>query len=144
MSTKDELQREEVRGILVLGVIASLLGVKDSLGLAVDFSHFTYSSVLVILILYWGTYVTMMAVGVSSDLFDERFAARCATLARFMFVGGVWTLVMAVLSVPLAYLFSIISPGDLAVPYAVSVSSIITGAVFQRIGGFKRFLRRSP
>ena len=40
MATKDELHREEARGIFVLGVIASLLAAKDSLGFALDFSHF--------------------------------------------------------------------------------------------------------
>jgi hypothetical protein len=142
MATKDELHREEARGIFVLGVIASLLAAKDSLGLALDLAHFTFSSFLVILILYWGAYTALMAVGISSDLFDEAFAARCETLARFMFVGGVWVLISAVLFVPLVYLFRTFFV-DYAIAYSASASGLVTSYLFARTGGFKR-LRRRP
>jgi len=143
MATKEELHREEVRGIFVLGVIASLLAAKDILGLALDFARFTYSSFLVILILYWGGYTVLMAVGVSSDLFDEAFAARCETLARFMFVSGVWVMICSVLFVPLVYLLRTFLPVNDAVYYSTFTSGVVTLFLFARARGFKR-LRRGP
>lgn len=71
-----DLQREEVRGVFVIGIIATLLAIRLAI-LSAEPTVF----LLDVLIAYWGLYAGLMAIGVSSDILgngEESMLTKCA------------------------------------------------------------------
>jgi hypothetical protein len=87
----DELLREEVRGIFVLGVIGTLLALGRGLDVKV-FLDISLADLTNGLVLFWGIYVVVMAVGVSDDVFKSSVAEFCRGFAKFYFLMGLATL----------------------------------------------------
>jgi hypothetical protein len=96
------LDREEVRGIFVLGVIGSLIALDSFLHNHMIVGDVSWHTVTIALVFYWGAYVFLMAIGVSGeDIVNARFAAHCKVLAAMGFVFGIGTM----FAIPLAMLF---------------------------------------
>jgi hypothetical protein len=83
------LEREEVRGIFALGVLGSLLGVWTALQHFQVSSHISLLTLALGLIIYWGLYVFLMAIGVSNDFINRSFADFCVRVAQAYFVVGI-------------------------------------------------------
>jgi len=84
LELKIDADREEVRGIFVLGVIATILTARELLsykllGLPIQFY-------LTDLLYGWGAYTFLMVMGVSSDWLGERIAKACYVSAWWVFV----------------------------------------------------------
>jgi hypothetical protein len=92
---------EELRAIFVLGVIGSLLTVEHILGAAQITSNISFRTVTLYLIIYWGLYVFLMAIGVSDDIVNPRITHACVKYAIVFFILGI----AATLAVPAAILF---------------------------------------
>jgi hypothetical protein len=82
--------REEIRGLFVLGIIATLLAVRGQIAYSIKFPFATLDLAVILnwLILYWGIYAVLMAVAVSDDIYKKSIQAICAGLARVMFKSG--------------------------------------------------------
>jgi hypothetical protein len=93
MRSASSPQREETRGIFVLGVIATLWAVINEPGLGLS-SRLPLEAVAVlyIVMLYWGLYAFFMAIGMSSDIFNAELAQWAAwtgdSLFRFSVVAS--------------------------------------------------------
>lgn len=98
MSTRefDPLAREELRALFVLGIIGTLLGVRDVLDINLGYG-ITFSFVATLLMIYWGIYVFLMAIGISDDLVRLRVANTCATAAAVCFILGICSMIGMVL-----------------------------------------------
>jgi hypothetical protein len=89
MSTRaSDHAREELRALLVLGIIGTLLGVRDVLNANLGYG-ITLNLVANFLILYWGAYVFLMAIGISDDWVYPPICKVCAHAAQVFFGLGI-------------------------------------------------------
>lgn len=82
------LAREELRALLVLGIIGTLLSVRDILNIDLGYG-IRLNIVVVYLILYWGAYVFLAVIAISDDWVNLRIANACGTAAALAFLLGV-------------------------------------------------------
>jgi hypothetical protein len=92
MTLDDNLQREEARGLFVLGVIAALLAAKDVLGIDIRLNYglVINTGALYPLIFFWGAYAFLMALAVSDDMFSSRIRRDLRSLAGVVFLLGIF------------------------------------------------------
>jgi hypothetical protein len=83
-----DLGREELRALLVLGIIGTLLAVRDVLKGDLAYS-ITFTDITTLLMAYWGAYLFLMVIGISGDLVRRRVANACAIGAAFFFLLGI-------------------------------------------------------
>lgn len=89
MSAVDSaIAREELRALLVLGIIGTLLGVRDVLNVNLGYGV-TLGMITSGLMVFWGAYVFLMAIGVSGDLISESVAEKCEVMAVVCFLVGI-------------------------------------------------------
>lgn len=79
---------EELRALLVLGIIGTLLGARDVLNANLVYG-LTINDVANWLILYWGAYVFLMAIGISDDWVYPPISKACKRLAQAFFCLGI-------------------------------------------------------
>jgi hypothetical protein len=79
--------REELRGIFVLGVIATLLTSREFLDFLV--LGVPIRVILLGIILMWGAYAFFMVVGISGDWVNEPIVKVCYLMAYTLFVTGI-------------------------------------------------------
>lgn len=121
----DKLLKEEVRGIFVLGVIGTLLALGRGLDVIV-FSNVSLATLTNCLVLYWGIYVVLMAIGVSDDIVKPSITELCNTLAKVYFVGGLAVL-MALSIVTVALYF--LSVRGVLITWPIAIVVIVAGVV---------------
>jgi hypothetical protein len=92
--TKELLHHEEVRGLFVLGVIATVLAFKNELeSVILPSGGRVGEGVIFALAANWGIYALLMAIGLSDDVFKPRVCSICLSMARVaLFVGVVFLL----------------------------------------------------
>jgi hypothetical protein len=79
---------EELRALLVLGVIGSLLAARGALVIIKVGAGFSLGDIANFLIFYWGTYLFLVAIGISNDVIYPPIAGMIKAVAkRFFFVG---------------------------------------------------------
>ena len=87
MAQERKYEREELRAILVLGIIGTLLGTKNftdvSLGFGIHVSFIVNG-----LLEYWGAYLFLEVMAISSEVIKERVRAYCEIAARLCFLYG--------------------------------------------------------
>jgi hypothetical protein len=113
---RPDLAREEVRGVFVIGILAILF----SLRLDSRFALYPLK-MLDVLVLYWGLYVGLASLGVSSDLLGERVARSFYRVARASFKWGILLTGVACLD---TLVLSAVS-GNLMIPSVRDVSILI-------------------
>jgi hypothetical protein len=87
---KDELERHEVRGIFVLGVIGTLLGLWQLPNTVfVRVPRITLHLIIFALTVYWGLFVFFMALAVSDDWVWKRIVDASYSIAKFLFRAGI-------------------------------------------------------
>lgn len=122
------IEREEVRGLFVLGVIAALLTARG-------FPDFPLSQVLTFhtamngLVMYWGLYVFFMALGVSPDWIDQDIAKGCYDFAKYLFIAGIGVMCGTVVVVVLSYLFPTFVSTRLGLAIVWVLAVLVAGAV---------------
>jgi hypothetical protein len=131
-----DMQREEVRAIFALGVIGTLLTIRDLLSFPIF--GVPIQNILAGLIFGWGTYVFLMALAVSSDWTGEGVAKLCYLLAYCTFVSAVAGIFGTLAIVELDFLLSLLFP---TFPNQDLVIAIIVGLIFFWLG--MRFTRGS-
>jgi len=97
----NDLAREEVRAIFVLGVIGSLLAIENALRGTKLSPNLSLHTLSYLLTGYWGLYVLLMAIGVSPDLIRVDVSTTCRHFANLYFVYGIG----AIVSVPFVAAF---------------------------------------
>jgi hypothetical protein len=75
-----DLHREEVRGLFVLGIIGVLLAIRNVVPWNIPIYY---------LLLYWGMYAFLMALGVSADIIEQPYSYAGMFLAKKMFGFGI-------------------------------------------------------
>ena len=85
-------KKTELRGVFVLGIIGSLLALGRFADVKILFGM-SLAELTNGLILFWGIYVALMAVGVSDDIVRPTIAKYCTILANFYFLGGLALLI---------------------------------------------------
>jgi len=103
------IAREELRALLVLGIIGTLLGVRDVLDIKLGYG-ITFNSIVSALMMYWGAYVFLMAVGVSGDLLRPKVADTCATVAALCFILGIASMIGMVIFVVVGVILTPFNP----------------------------------
>lgn len=89
MSTRESNHtREELRALLVLGIIGTLLGARDVLNANLGYG-LTINSVAKYLILWWGIYIFLMAIGISDDWVYPPICKACVRAAEIAFCTGI-------------------------------------------------------
>jgi hypothetical protein len=89
MSTREiDLAREELRALLALGIIGTLLALRDVLDINLGYDV-TFGMIASGLMAFWGAYVFLTAIGVSDDFIRLRVADACAAMAAYCFVFGI-------------------------------------------------------
>jgi hypothetical protein len=97
---------EEVRGIFVLGIIATLLAVRYSSGInANDAVGSIFVLAVNFLTVYWGAYIFLVSIAIPNELLDTRISYWSYVLAKSLFFVGVMTMPIAVLVVFLVNIF---------------------------------------
>ena len=94
----DELLREEVRGIFVLGVIGSLLALGRGLDVKVFFDT-SLGDLTSGLVAFWAIYVVLMAMGVSDDIVRPSISEICKKAAKLYFLVGLAVLMTVPISI---------------------------------------------
>jgi hypothetical protein len=129
-------QTEELRGILVLGIIGTLLSIAQLAPkvelLGIPFVELTYW-----LIAYWGSYLFFAVIGISRDWINESVARVCYEIASMTFVSGIGFIVglipvFLINSVPA---LRIIGSAILLIPVAFGIGFL----VWIRKPGWKQF-----
>jgi hypothetical protein len=122
---RPNLQREQVRGLFVLGVIATLLGVRNEVDLMVKRGsiHAMISAGVSFLIFYWGLYAFLMSVAVSGDIFNKTTITISYTFAKAMFKIGIGGIAFSIIA---GTIFGLVSM--LQLPLALTL--LITAATF--------------
>jgi len=79
-------KREEIRGMFVIGVVATLWALlsQPSLGLSAKLP-LEVVAILYIVMLYWGLYAFFMAIGMSSDILNAELAQWAAWIGHSLF-----------------------------------------------------------
>jgi hypothetical protein len=92
----DWWKREEVRGLFVIGVIATLLGAKNfyeeaklSFGIL---KGIPISIFIDILLVFWGAYALVMVFATSDDFFSQETISELYKASRMMLMMGVYML----------------------------------------------------
>jgi len=139
------LQREETRGIFVLGVIATLWAVLNEPGLGVSTRlPLEAVAVLYIVMLYWGLYAFFMAIGVSSDILVIGVARWATWIGHSLFrfsLGATFAIAGIVLIDAGPFGFKIY----LLHPLGLSVLSLLWVMYFVgQVPDFIRYLRAKP
>jgi hypothetical protein len=93
----DPLRREEIRGIFAVGALASIYALRQRLDPAASFLDIKIGPLLDILLASWTSYVFLMAIGVSPDIFGKRISGFCQGLAHFLFLMGIFLMAVIVL-----------------------------------------------
>ncbi len=88
MKENSQLVREEIRGIFVLGVLGTLLAIRDLFDVTL-FGGLHLRSLVAFLMAYWSAYVLLMALGVSDDWIPSSVARECTNGARIAFIAGI-------------------------------------------------------
>jgi uncharacterized membrane protein len=132
---KDELQREEVRGIFVIGVIATLLVLVTELpSVQIITPELHLSNVFIGIIVMWGAYSFLMAVGMSRDIVRPTVAFGFRALAKLYFLFGITTTVVYPLFTILDYYY--LSKTSLSESYitalAVAITLLLTFLMWRR------------
>ncbi len=89
MNESQTLQREEVRGVFVLGIIGTLLVLANFFAYVKITPESSLSVVVFYLVSFWGLYVFLTAIGVSEDFVKPEIAETCRWLAKGYFVLGI-------------------------------------------------------
>lgn len=88
----DKLAKEELRAILVLGIIGTLFTaaqLSPRYVLPPSYMGFTLKWVTYVLLFYWGTYLFFAVIGISDDWVADVVTHACDSFARFLFLGGI-------------------------------------------------------
>ena len=122
-------EREEVRGIFVLGIIATLLSIaqvapKLQLPFGVPFVDAMYW-----LIVYWGSYLVFAVIGISRDWIRQSVAEWSYEFSSITFVGGMGILVAlvtlvvigSVLPFQIGYVWSLLIAGIFAAAFIYAI-----------------------
>jgi hypothetical protein len=97
-----EFQREELRGILAIGAIASLVAVRGQLQ-STTLLGFPILPLVDFLLGFWILYVLAMAIGVSGDIFGPTISDFCRSLGKLFFAAGIALITALVFTVILVY-----------------------------------------
>jgi hypothetical protein len=91
LSKSERLQQEEVRGVFVLGTIATIIALLQMhwLDFPIPATVAKADFFAQILLFFWGFYVFVMAIGVSGDVFPSGLADRAEAMGHFLFAGGI-------------------------------------------------------
>jgi hypothetical protein len=124
------IDREEVRGIFVVGIVAALITARSFLSFSLNFVVTTIKvqNLISWLIFGWGAYAVLMALGISEDWVGKTTAKACYALAWLSFVLG--------LGVTLSLIFVFSTVGffffelHTVLPDAVSVALSVLLSVF--------------
>jgi hypothetical protein len=107
-----DFDREELRAIFALGVIATLLTIKGALTFQI--LGLPVSELATFLVYGWGIYVFFMGLGISSDWVGETYAKLSYLIAYGWFVGTVVSTASVALDAAILWLLSlVIQPSEL-------------------------------
>ncbi len=119
-ATASKLAKEELRAILVLGIIGTLIGARGfldiSLGFGIHVSDFTNW-----LLVYWSGYLFLMVVGISDDVIKPQLARRCADAAPACFRAGITLTLTLILVIGTALVIGYLKPSLLSGPGNVGI-----------------------
>jgi hypothetical protein len=82
-----KLAKEELRALLVLGIIGTLLSTREFLDINLGFG-FHVSSLVQGMLSFWAVYLFLTVAGISTDVVRPRVARACAILAPVVFRSG--------------------------------------------------------
>lgn len=132
-----DLHREEVRGVFVLGIVATLFLAKDYLSFKFPYGSTLFTEYVNSLILFWLVYAFLMAIAVSDDIFSETAIRICIAGGQTCFQCGIMYLFGGLLIFGFAYLFSTFLPADNRLWTISSIPSLILFIVV-----FRKCLKR--
>ena len=92
----DPFHREQIRGVFAIGTIASIIAIRDRIDPAMIFLGIKISPLLDVLLFTWISYVFLMALGVSEDMFGKSISRFCVGLARISFFFGIGLILLIV------------------------------------------------
>jgi hypothetical protein len=118
LELKLDKEREELRGLFVLGIIATLLTSREFLDFPI--LGVPTRTILLSLILSWGAYAFFMVIAISGDWVKEPIVKVCYFLAYNLFVTGISATIAALLFVTVAvYVF----------PYIPLLAQYVSGMI---------------
>jgi hypothetical protein len=138
MSTRESNHaREELRALLVLGIIGTLLGVRDVLNANLVYG-LTINDVANYLILYWGAYVFLMAIGISDDWVYPPISKACERAAQAAFCIGIsvtsgMALFIVIFSALVKFMNEIASPFIIAVVSCAAFTFFVVKQITRRL-----------
>lgn len=114
--TSDELQREEIRGVFVIGLIATFLSIRPYIQTH-EFNQLLISQELIngillnfttFLIAFWGVYLFLIIISLSDDIklpykeneepwISKENFSNVKMVAHFMFIGGIYIVYLYIL-----------------------------------------------
>jgi hypothetical protein len=104
----DNLQRDEVRGIFVLGVIGTLLALWQLPNTVFTESpRVTLHIIIVSLTVLWGLCIFFMVIGVSDDWMWERLVKISYSIAKILFLLGIAFLSAIFIMIGIAHFFGV-------------------------------------
>ena len=92
----DPFHREQIRAVFAIGTIASIIAIRDRIDPAMSFLGIKISPLLDVLLFTWISYVFLMALGVSEDMFGKTISRLCVFLARISFFFGIGLILLIV------------------------------------------------
>ena len=98
-------KKEEIRGLFVLGVIATVLAFRGDLQKIVSPSGGNLGALVPVLALTWGVYAFFMTIGISDDIFKAKACRVCTSIAKSIFWLGTYytSTLLVVVSVSLVF-----------------------------------------
>jgi hypothetical protein len=138
MVKQELLHHEEVRGLFVLGVIATILAFKNELAsIITPTGGLIGDAVVLVLAATWGSYAFLMAIGLSDDVFKPRVCSACLRLARLLLWLGVYYFSIVIIVGIASFLFgeawfhnALCLTGLGCVSFSLVVSIPIIGTLF--------------
>jgi hypothetical protein len=90
MSNDDlKVSLEELRALLVLGIVGTLFTMAQLSPNHVFAFGITFRWIADTLLISWGGYLFLAVVGISTDCVRKEFALACRDIAKFLFVFGI-------------------------------------------------------
>ena len=121
---KTALSTEELRAILVLGIIASLLAARDLLNVKLG-AGFSLVDIANALTVYWGGYLFLIVIGISRDVIYRPVAERFTRYGKVFFLVGV----AASIGMSVVCAVALLVPTFVATAFGLGVSTALGCAV---------------
>jgi len=136
MQSEDELHREEVRCLFVVGVLGTLLGILHYLEIEI-MPGLYLGDIAVGLMVFWLGYLFLMAIGISNDLiFKPEFCEWCRNQAKIWFAVGIGVTPNLAILVTLAFTLERLIPSpytDFGAVIALLISCGLCYYLYNRI-----------